>query len=124
MLNIKDMEFGRLRAISPIKVVRTNWLWKCLCDPKLGGCGRIVCRLSTWLRRGSTKSCGCLRKDNARKLAHKVPRRSDVKDMIRMRELGFTYRALGRLFKLSPPRCCCLILRERPDLRRKRVCKQ
>lgn len=35
-------------------------LWRCLCDPKLGGCGRETFVIAHNLKNGSTKSCGCL----------------------------------------------------------------
>src|ERR1700674_3702590 len=35
--------------------------WECLCD-----CGTVKAVLGSALRRGETKSCGCLRKDKGR----------------------------------------------------------
>ncbi len=51
--------FGRLVVISqsPDRV-RNECVWNCVCD-----CGRIATATTGNLRRGSTRSCGCLRRD-------------------------------------------------------------
>jgi hypothetical protein len=40
-------------------------LWLCYCDPALGGCGTEVVIRGDMLRKGITRSCGCLRSDKA-----------------------------------------------------------
>lgn len=63
--DLKGRRFGRLICIERAgRDERTrNVLWKCLCD-----CGNITTVLSTSLIK-STKSCGCLQKETARKQA-------------------------------------------------------
>lgn len=68
-----DRCFGRLRvlrregtAVMPCGSVTPLWL--CLCDPALGGCGETCVVDGRNLRAGRTRSCGCLRRENARRL--------------------------------------------------------
>lgn len=60
-LELTGMKFGRLSAISPDNG-RTSGhvVWNCRCD-----CGKEIKVPSTHLKRLNTKSCGCLRVDNA-----------------------------------------------------------
>lgn len=62
-LDLTMQRFGRLVAIAPFidlePVRRIRWL--CLCD-----CGNYSLTIVTNLRKGTTKSCGCLRNDYAR----------------------------------------------------------
>lgn len=55
---IRRDKAGRPRSI--IKRVR----WLCLCDPKLGGCGRTTVTMGQALKQGHCRSCGCLRVEN------------------------------------------------------------
>lgn len=60
-LNLSDQRFGRLIAL---KEVGRRWhkvLWLCSCD-----CGKEITVTSNALRRGNTRSCGCLKIDSAR----------------------------------------------------------
>lgn len=116
MVDITGKEYGRLVAIRPVEVIGTNWWWECYCDPRLGGCGATVRKPTTWLQRRSTKSCGCLRRDHARACNERA-RRKDHGEIIRLRRMGFTYAALGRMFKLSSGRCCQIIMAYAPHLR-------
>lgn len=97
--------FGRLEAIKPVRVIGRGWVWLCRCK-----CGNTCEVKSTLLRRGSTKSCGCLRREHARRIArnHRKPVRVVV-ELLRHRKMGFTYKVLGQLFKLSPSRCHALV---------------
>jgi hypothetical protein len=55
--------FGKLRVIAATDQ-RDNGgriLWKCLCDPSIGGCGKETLASSKSLHSGHKKSCGCLR---------------------------------------------------------------
>lgn len=56
MKDITGQQFGRLTVL---KRVGTMWLCKCAC----GTCKRVT---TGNLRSGGTKSCGCLKADNAR----------------------------------------------------------
>ena len=59
MLNFEGQRFTRLLALFPVKIEKdTKPRWLCLCD-----CSNYVCVDATKLRRGNTRSCGCLQKD-------------------------------------------------------------
>lgn len=61
VINITNQRFGRLVAICPIGMNKYhNIIWKCKCD-----CGNESYVVSSSLRRGLTKSCGCLHKEIA-----------------------------------------------------------
>ncbi len=61
--DLTGMRFGRLTVIEPApkekKEDRTSWVCRC-------NCGNICVCSSLYLKRGSTKSCGCLREDHQR----------------------------------------------------------
>ena len=80
--NIKGQVFGRLRAIEKTSQRQNGSIvWKCLCDPKLGGCGKVCFVQSNNLKSGRTKSCGCIRSEMARtaRYKHKIPSLKSVK---------------------------------------------
>lgn len=53
--------------------------WICYCDPALGGCGQECVVQSKNLLNNRTRSCGCLRKENMRRLnAERVNRRMEA----------------------------------------------
>lgn len=55
--DLKGIRFGRLIAINRLPKSKNGCrLWLCKCD-----CGKIVEIKSSHLKRGTTKSCGCLR---------------------------------------------------------------
>lgn len=59
MVNISNQRFGRLIAIEPLGSDKHHSIiWKCKCD-----CGNIVNVDGRSLRRGMTRSCGCLAHD-------------------------------------------------------------
>ena len=64
-MNRKDLtgqRFGRLVALEPTdKRYRSTIIWRCRCD-----CGNACEVPSAWLRKGLTRSCGCLQ-DEARR---------------------------------------------------------
>ena len=63
VIDLTGRRFGRLvvlkRAPPDSKYNNTKALWLCQCD-----CGKIVTTIGINLRKGNTKSCGCLRKEN------------------------------------------------------------
>lgn len=66
--NITGNRYGRLIALEQVGKTKTgNALWRCKCD-----CGKEVIVLSILLRKGETKSCGCLRSEywRMRKTTH------------------------------------------------------
>lgn len=57
--------YGRLTVIECAgRDSKSRLLWRCYCDPKLGGCGNETIVRGVYLRRGETRSCGCLERDN------------------------------------------------------------
>lgn len=71
--------FGRLRVVSFADSVGARVRWSCLCDPEHGGCGVVCVALGYLLKNGTTRSCGCLRREVAaqRKLVHGAARRGN-----------------------------------------------
>lgn len=62
MNEITGMKFGRLTAVRklPERTKCKHVLWECICE-----CGNTIKVTSTDLKRGNTKSCGCLKKEKA-----------------------------------------------------------
>lgn len=59
-INLTNKKFGRLTVIESTNEKRgSSIIWKCKCD-----CGTICYKPSIDLRRGITKSCGCLQKES------------------------------------------------------------
>lgn len=56
-INITNKKFGRLLVIKRVKR-KHRYKWLCKCD-----CGNIKAVDSSALRRGATKSCGCLHRE-------------------------------------------------------------
>jgi hypothetical protein len=56
--NLVNRRFGRLFILWRVKSDSPHTLWECKCD-----CGKIVKVTGRSLRAGTTKSCGCLKKD-------------------------------------------------------------
>ncbi len=73
-IDLTNQRFGRLVVLEQAPNNKEVVIWSCLCD-----CGGIVVVRSHNLRRGHTRSCGCLRKEfpNAQTHGHctggKVP---------------------------------------------------
>lgn len=61
-LNLTGKRFGRLLIIAPASSVKGMSKWCGLCD-----CGSTGVYYSKLLKRGDTKSCGCLRKELTKK---------------------------------------------------------
>lgn len=68
LIDLTGKTFGRLRVIERAGTYRprnnplnSEPLWKCLCDPQIGGCGAEVIVMGHNLRGGKVRSCGCLR---------------------------------------------------------------
>lgn len=60
VLDITKQRFGKLVALQFVARVNKQTMWRCICD-----CGKTVIINSNSLRRGSTRSCGCLQKTTA-----------------------------------------------------------
>ncbi len=61
-INEVGNRYERLTVIAEAKTVSGNAMWLCRCD-----CGNMATVLGFQLRRGHTKSCGCLRIDEGSK---------------------------------------------------------
>jgi len=61
-VNLVGQRFGRLFVVQKMQVKRrAHILWLCLCD-----CGRETTVISADIKRGKTRSCGCLRDEVSR----------------------------------------------------------
>lgn len=58
--DLAGRQFGRLTALeqAPRPPGQRGALWRCRCD-----CGAVVVRAASELKRGNTRSCGCLRRE-------------------------------------------------------------
>ncbi len=61
LIDLTGQRFGRLKAISFSRRLNKSSVWKCICD-----CGNTAEVYSHNLRRGTSTSCGCYQKENAR----------------------------------------------------------
>lgn len=64
--DLSDMRFGKLTAIRALRTPdkRRGVMWICRCE-----CGKEITASAESLLRGDTKSCGCLAKEEAARLA-------------------------------------------------------
>jgi len=61
--DLTGKRFGKLTAIEPLKERKNKRIvWKCKCD-----CGNYTKVLSTYLKNGDTKSCGCIKNEQNKK---------------------------------------------------------
>lgn len=60
ILDLTGLRFGRLTVLRRHSLLRGRVVWLCLCD-----CGREHPAASQNLVRGSTKSCGCYRRETS-----------------------------------------------------------
>jgi hypothetical protein len=67
-IDLTGMRYGRLKVIKQQGSVNRHAAWLCECE-----CGNRVVKFARHLKRGSTKSCGCLKSEksmlNGRKLS-------------------------------------------------------
>jgi len=61
MLDLTNQRFGRLRALSAAHSIAGGRYWVCACD-----CGKNRLVVAASLKRGRTKSCGCLQRERAK----------------------------------------------------------
>lgn len=64
-LDLTNSRFGKLTVISKAESMQNKTRWSCICD-----CGNKAIIRTAELRRGDTKSCGCLQKDSPPRLSH------------------------------------------------------
>lgn len=80
LIDLTGQHFGRLTVIERAGSYRPRGkygkhsepLWRCLCDPELGGCGRETFVIAHNLKNGSTRSCGCLKNEAAAERLERV----------------------------------------------------
>lgn len=58
LIDLTGLKFGRLTVLKRVPSKTRNARWLCKCD-----CGGETTVLGTTLRRGETKSCGCLKRE-------------------------------------------------------------
>lgn len=58
--------FGRLTVIRLTSTPSGRRAWLCLCDPRFGGCGQETTVITSSLRSGGARSCGCLHSERVR----------------------------------------------------------
>lgn len=69
MNSLYGKKFGRLVALKPNGRSKNRFIiWRCLCS-----CGQKVNVISSNLRNGNTKSCGCVQKEKAKKRLFRKP---------------------------------------------------
>lgn len=70
-IDLTGRKFGRLTAVEMTDKRNRNGsiYWKCRCD-----CGRETFVTSDVLRRGAVKSCGCLQRENRKKITDQLHR--------------------------------------------------
>lgn len=75
--NLTGNRYGRLTVLSRANSMYSQGKpgWRCMCD-----CGAVTEVRSDLLRRGKTRSCGCLFKESARKNAAKAARARTIYD--------------------------------------------
>ncbi len=59
--NLKGQRFGRLTVIAQAGMCRGRTVWHCECD-----CGGYTKLITSVLRSGRTRSCGCLKRESGR----------------------------------------------------------
>jgi len=74
LIDLTGQKFGRLTVLGRTDQHKSgNIIWACRCD-----CGQEHGVVSTSLRSGRTRSCGCLRSEKARQPKSKKPKRQPV----------------------------------------------
>lgn len=65
-MDLSGQRFGRLSVVGLQSVEKGRAVWKCLCD-----CGNSTDVKAGNLRRGSTQSCGCFRRETSAKNSYR-----------------------------------------------------
>lgn len=59
--DLTGQKFGRLTALRDVGKTKRGRMWRCVCD-----CGNETDTISTYLKSGHKRSCGCLHADSAK----------------------------------------------------------
>lgn len=80
-LDLTGQRFGRLVVVRDSGEKRNGAvMWDCLCD-----CGNTTLVRSDYLREKRTKSCGCLRRENGKRIIYRTPshrKKIDITDNV------------------------------------------
>ncbi|MBD8037066.1 HNH endonuclease [Solibacillus sp. A46] len=101
-LDLIGQEFGRLKVVSDTgkRHPKRGKIWLCICE-----CNTTKEVASTYLKRGSAKSCGCLRRESKRKgitFTQKIYNKPTVEEVIESKkhvEYAFVEDGLFLVFK-------------------------
>ncbi len=95
-IDMTGQRCGRLTVIRniprPLGTKHTRLLWECKCD-----CGKTIVTTGKSLRRGITKSCGCLAREAPRIARRKPPGESGMNGLIAAYKAGAIARKLDFL---------------------------
>lgn len=86
--------FGRLTVIRSARNDNGGRLWLCWCD-----CGKTTIQPSSRLRSGNTRSCGCLRKEEARERGRELAKAYNTKHGMSSAAEYYAWRSMKN-------RCC------------------
>ena len=88
MYNLLNQRFGRLLVTKKSNLRSSGHImWECVCD-----CGNITCVSSLSLRKGYTKSCGCLHQEylqNSNKKQSSLCMNQRIGKLVIIKDLGF-----------------------------------
>lgn len=113
--DLTGQKFGRLVVIRKALTKNKRAYWYCICD-----CGKEPIVMGKSLRRGDTKSCGCLKMERVRTMARKLPLGEssfnqillNYKRQARLRSLDFTL-SREQFYKLT--QCVCYYCGREPS---------
>lgn len=128
-LDLTNVKFGRLQAVKSVgKDARGNIMWRCRC-----ACGNTKNVAAVVLRRGVTRSCGCLRSDvrvkdmvgqkfGALTALHPVDRKETKTSKTPVRWLcqcdcGKEIKVSGARLRSQPNISCGCLIRKRSQIR-------
>lgn len=95
-IDLTGQKFGRLTVIKEIEPYiaprGAKWVqWECICD-----CGKIVHATTETLRRGTTRSCGCLAAEEKRRRGRTIPKDLMGQKFGHLTVLGCTRKQSGK----------------------------
>lgn len=111
-INLLGKKFGRLRVLSLASNKHLKYrltLWKCKCD-----CGKMAIISGVNLRKGSTKSCGCLASEMRKtRIGTKNPSykhglsktKKYIRNLFLQKHYGITLKQYNRLYKQQHGKC-------------------